>query len=109
MQITGTVVADGGGPLEGVCVRIYPYDAPWIPYDASAACTDANGEFASIGFAPGRYAFFVRAVNLPYFSESYDNGEVMTLAAPGIRSRDDRSGSAYGQHRDRHGRVRGDG
>jgi hypothetical protein len=82
VQITGTVVADGGGPLEGVCVRIFPYDTPWVPYDASAACTDANGEFASIGFAPGRYAFFVRAVNLPYFSEYYGNGEPVALEAP---------------------------
>ena len=82
VQVTGTVVADDGGPLEGVCVRIYPYDSPWVPYDASEACTDANGEFASIGFAPGRYAFFVRAVNLPYFSEYYDNNKVVTLAAP---------------------------
>ena len=82
VQVTGTVVGDDGGPLEGACVRIYPYDGPWVPYDASAACTDVNGEFASIGFAPGRYAFFIRAVNLPYFSEPYDNGQLVTLEAP---------------------------
>ena len=82
VQVIGTVLADSGAPVVGACVRIFPYDVPWVRYDASAACTDANGQFASIGFAPGRYAMFVRAGNLPYFSQYFADGDIVTLAAP---------------------------
>lgn len=77
-SISGTVSAEGGGPIQGVevCTRPEPFS-----FESPCAQTNGSGEYKIDGLPASSYhvAFFTYAGDLNYVPESYDD-EPLNLA-----------------------------